>query len=295
MSITSQSYQLDPDTREWVFEDGRRIPVFAGGDDGGEPGDPNDPEGKPGGEGDPGQQDGKTPSQPGKAKEKGAAPWAQDLEAMRGHEDPFSAFDEYLRTKVQPRMTQHEQSVAEFNRMFGDMDTARLVSQLMSDLDGNPKETLKRLAQGFGVDPVDLLDVLEDAAEEDPNGPQADGKTPADPEDPRLAWAQQQMEQEQQRKEDEALENLLGGLEDKIEGFNRDLYVRILASENYDAEAALEAYMPFHREPEAKDDPPPTGGGQKGSAPREARKYNGPRPIAEAMAGFFRDEAVKAR
>lgn len=291
MTITSQSYVLDPDTHEWVFEDGRRIPIFAGGDDGDGAPAPDAIESQPDGDDDPGQQQSKPPTQPGKAKEKGAAPWAKDLEAIREAEDPYAWADEYLRSNVQPRMTQHEQSVAEFTKMFGDVDTARLVSQLMADLDGDPKGTLQRLAKGFEIDPLDLLEEIEEQQGE-PDKPE--GKDDSEPEDPRLAYVQQQMEREQQAKQDEALENLLKGFEDELPGFDRDLYVYLLKAHDFDAEQSLEAYMKWHKEPEPADDPPPTGGGQKGTTPREAPKY-GKRPIAEAMAGFFRDsEAAKA-
>jgi hypothetical protein len=288
LTLTSQSYVLDPDTLEWVFEDGRRIPVFAGGDDGAAPPASDYTEGQPEGDDDPGQeQDGKTPAQPGK-KEKGAAPWAKDLDAMRDHEDPFEAFNEYLATKWQPRTTQLEQSVAEFSKMFGDVDTARMVADFMSTLDGNPKETLRQLAQSYGVDPMDLLEVLEDEANPDPS-PEEDKTSFFDDEDRK--WVQQQREQETQAKQDQALQNLLQGFEDEIPGFDRDLYVYMLKASDYDAEEALETYMKWHREPEAKDDPPPTGGGQKGATPREAPQY---KSIGDAMKAFLRDEAAKA-
>lgn len=290
MTFTSQSYVLDSDTLEWVFEDGRRIPVLAGGDDGDAGGASDAFEGQPDGDDDPGQQDGKTPTQPSKAKEKGAAPWAKDLDAMRDHEDPFEAFHEYLATKWQPRTTQLEQSVAEFSKMFGDVDTARMVADFMSTLDGNPKETLRQLAKNYEVDPLDLLEELEAIAEDSPDTPEDKGKEPSFDDEDRK-WVQQQRETEQQAKQDEALQNLLKGFEDEIPGFDRDLYVYMLKASDFDAEEALETYMKWHREPEEKDAPPPTGGGQKGATPREAPKY---KSIGDAVGAFLRDESAKA-
>lgn len=288
-TITSQSYMLDTDTLEWVFSDGRRIPVIAGGDDGAAPPPGGAPEGQPEGDGDPGhEQDGKPPTQPGKAKEKGAAPWAKDLEAMRDADDPFDAFDEYLRSNVQPRMTQHEQSLAEFNKMFGDMDTARKVVDFLSYLEGNPTEAMRQLSKNYGVDPLDLLEELAEQAEQQ-NDSEPDGKEPADDEDRK--WVQQKRQEEQQAKQDKALEDLLKGFEDEVPGFDRDLYIRILKASDFDAEAALEDYMKWHKEPEPPDDPPPTGGGNKGATPREAPKRGS---IADAMSSFFRDEYAKA-
>lgn len=237
-----------------------------------------------------------TPSQP-QAKGTGAAPWAADLERL-GLNDP--RFDQYLRSQWQPRMTQYEQEAAQYRNIFGDYDTAKFAGDLFARLDSEPVEVLRFMAQQFNIDPLDLIEEIADL--DDPAGDQQTTQQPNGDDleaklrelleqDPRIQYAQQTMTQAQQAQHDEALEDLLTGIEQHYAGkgdvFNRDLYVHLLKAAEGDADVAYEAYEQFHSPAPKPDDPPPTGGGQKGVTPRQAPQYGS---IAEAVSAFASDQ-----
>lgn len=296
MNDTAQSYTLSEDSSHWIFEDGRSIPRLAGGDDGegspvpaqpAEGGDDQAPESTP------------TPST-ADAKGRGPAPWAKDIQAINEADDPVQWVDEYLRTQWQPRMTQHEQSVKTYTDLFGDEQNAQAVAQFLMGLDSDPKSVLQFLSQQYKVDPLDLIEELFDdgssgKSDEQPDGsdddPMAQFKALLD-QDPRIQHSQQAMESQTEQEQNAALEELLGDLDahftNKKDVFNRDLFVRMLVSENGDADAAFEAYEQFHV-PQTPDDPPPTGGASKGVTPEPAKEFGS---IKEAVAAFASDRRL---
>lgn len=296
----TQAPMLDTETHEWVFGSGRRIPLVAGGDDGTDPA----PEGDLGTEQeaqDRSQKDSTAPPQQTTAKGQGAAPWAKDLEKL-GINDP--RFDDYLRTQWQPRMTQLEQEAAKYRNIFGEFHHAEFAAQLLTALDENPVEAIRYMVTQLGVDPIDLIDEVSDdelmgpedpedqLTQEQPYGDDLEAKLRELLEnDPRIQYAQMSMTAEQEAMQDQALEDLLSGMEAHYEAngdqFNRDLFVHLLKAAEGDADAAYEAYERFHTPAKTPDEPPPTGGGQKGVTPRSAPQYNS---IAEAVEAFASDQ-----
>ena len=298
MTHLNQSIVLSEDSTRWIFPDGRTIPVIAGGD--GEGGAPD--VGAQPAETEP-TQDQPTangnPSTASPAKGQGAAPWAADLERM-GLNDP--KFDEYLRTQWQPRMTQTEQRAAQYESIFGTHENAQFAGQLLTALDENPVEALRYMARELKVDPIDLIeeltgeqddsDVEGDQSEEQPEGDDLEAKLRAlIDQDPRIQHTEQQMSAAQQAEHDQALGDLLDGIDQhyssKGDTFNRDLYVHLLKAADGDADQAFEAYEMFHTPAAPPEDPPPVSGGSKGATPRQQPRAGS---IAEAVKAFTSDQ-----
>lgn len=105
----------------------------------------------------------------------GDAPWSADLAALGLDDTGRSAVDQYLRTSVQPRVTQLEQEVA----------TSKVARELFTDLQEAPLETFLAVGEQLfeGADPNALRAALGLPPEDAPPA-----VAPAAPElDPRVA------------------------------------------------------------------------------------------------------------
>jgi hypothetical protein len=294
LNTTIQDPVLSSDSHRWIFPDGRSIYRIAGGDDGaGEAAVAEATE-------DTESQESEVtpdPSQP-KAKEQGPAPWAKDLEDL-GLDDP--EFDKYLRDKWQPRMTQVEQEVAKYSKIFGNFENAEVAAQVLTALDDDPVKALKWLSSQLEVDPIDLLEGL-DATDETEDEPTPD--QPEDDElakfkemlnqDPRMQHVEKSQKEAREAEENQALEDLTGKIEkiysDKGDTFNKSLFLHLLKSAEGDADLAYSAYEEFHTPAKEPDDPPPTAGGKKGVTPREEPQYGS---LGEAVNAYASDARVR--
>lgn len=279
--------------------DGRLVAMMAGGDDGGEDGtaldgvfdedveEPVEDEAKP----DPkASQKGKGGAkQPAKsaAKQPGPAPWEKDL-TDRGLDDP--RFTEYMRTTVQPYITQLEQRGGGEDLFGGDQERAQVASNILNALESDPEATLTELAQRLGISLGGSMEV--DAPED--NGedysPEFDGEEEQD--DPRLAYIQQKMDEEQSQAAEARYNEILGRIESAHPGFDSKLFSLVVVNHGGDLRAAYADYITnWHKAPDPKNPPPPVLGGTKTGNPpvREAKSY---RSIEDAVSDWFDEDAA---
>lgn len=220
----------------------------------------------------------------GEAKEGGPAPWAKDL-AERGLDDP--RFDAYLNEVWQPRMTQFEQQVAQYDQMFGgDIERAQIMAGLAEALENDPVGTYEEIGRLLGLAGDGEYDesMGMDEGEYDPEGE-------GEPEDEYRQWVMQKMQEEQMAQEDQAYESLLSELEGAHPGFDRELFHAAIVAHQGDPEAALEWYMKYHKAPEPADQHDgPTPLGEGNPTPPEAKEYSG---IGDAINDFLSEEKTR--
>jgi hypothetical protein len=216
------------------------------------------------------------------AKDSGPAPWAKDL-ADRGLDDP--RIDEYLRESWQPRMTQYEQQISQYDELFGgDMDRAQMLAGLAEALENDPQGTYAELGQLLGLSDGEFSGDDEDFAfDEQPD----EGESP----DQYREWVMNKMQEEQVQQQDQAYESLLSELEGQYPGFDRGLFHAAIVAHDGDPEQALGWYMQYHREPSPPDTPDgPTPVGEGNPTPPEAQEYSG---IGEALQAFMQEEKAR--
>lgn len=201
------------------------------------------------------------------AKEKGPGPWQAELE-KRGLNTP--EIDAYMREVMQPYISELEGRGGgdEYHSLFeGDYERAEMAAELMRALIEDPAQAYKDLGE--------LLDLS--ASQND--APPVDGQPPVEgeqndmPDDPRLQWAEQEMQRQQQAKEDAEYDALLTELADKVPGFDPDGYHLAVLAARGDMEQAFKYYMDkVHREPAPPPEQPsaPVLDNQGGTAPRPA-------------------------
>lgn len=215
-------------------------------------------------------------------KEKGPGPWEAELE-KRGLRSP--EIDAYMREVIQPYITELEGRGAggdEYHTLFeGDYERAELAAGLMQALIDDPAQAYKDLGE--------LLDLS--AAEGDPTSPPTGEPTEPDPQampdDPRLAWVEQEMEAKRQAQEDQEYNELLSELSAKVPGFDPDGYHLAVLAAKGDMEQAFRYYMDkIHREPAPEPAQPdvPVLDNQGGTAPRQAQKVGLDGAIDETLA-----------
>lgn len=215
----------------------------------------------------------------GEAKEGGPAPWAKDL-ADRGLDDP--RVDEYLREVWQPRMTQFEQQISQWDELFGgDMERAQIMAGLAEALEQDPLGTYQQIGE--------LLGLTESDGEYDENtdGEVDDEAYDGDAEEPDeyRQWVMQKMEEEMVAQQDAAYEQLLSELEEQTPGFDRELFHAAIVAFDGDPEMAMNWYMKYHRAPEPPDEQDgPTPVGEGNPTPPESKEYSG---IGDAIADFM--------
>ena len=213
-------------------------------------------------------------------KDGGPAPWAKDL-ADRGIEDPN--VDAYLREVWQPRMTQYEQQMSQWDQLFGgDMERAQIMAGLAEALENDPAGTYQQMGELLGL----LNDGEYDEGEFDGGvdgefGGMDDGEEP----DEYRQWVMDKMAQEQEAQQDAAYEALLTDLETEHPGFDRELFHAAIVAFEGDPEMALNWYMKYHRAPEPgaeMDGPTPMGEGNP--TPPEQESYSG---LGDAIDAFL--------
>lgn len=206
------------------------------------------------------QDESQPPKNDSGAKDKGPGPWSEKL-AERGLNDP--AFDEFIRSEIQPYITQLEQKGGgggEIDQMFGgDVEQAEALLELAEALRSDPEGTITELMGILGMSDADEM------GEED-FGPEMEDEGGYD-DDPRLQYLDQMMQREQEQREDGELEQLLTELETSTPGLDRDLFVTCLIATEGDPDAAYQRYMKFHRQPAAPPESPGVLGNQGGTPP----------------------------
>lgn len=222
---------------------------------------------------------------------KGPGPWQQKL-AERGLADP--AFDEFLRTEVQPYITQLEQRGGGGQSQFwdGDVELEESAYQLVQAFRTDPVSAYRELgeilglSEGMGDEGIEGDDLLGDDFDELGD---EEGGSPADP---RMEYLDNLMRREQEAAEDAEYKEFLDQLGQRVPGFDPDLYSVILAATpNGDLDIAWQTYMKFHREPTAPPNAPPQlGGPEGGTAPPEAPKFDS---IGDALGAFLNEERAK--
>lgn len=85
----------------------------------------------------------------GPGTQRGAAPWTNDIAALTDDPALQARFDEYLRTNIQPRMTQLEQQAARYNP-----DADNLWQAFANDADGTFTEITRTL---YGDEQAELV------------------------------------------------------------------------------------------------------------------------------------------
>ncbi len=237
------------------------------------------------------------PAKEAEAKEKGPGPWTQKL-AEAGLEDP--AFDEFLRTEVQPYITQLEQggAVDSDDPFQGDVELRDASFDLVQALRENPEQAYAELGELLGLtsaDPeVDGMDGEEAAPGYDEGTDGAEDEAQEEPEE--MAYVRQLMEREEMEKQDAELKEFLDQLGERIEGFDPDLYISALLSAQGDLDATLEHYMKMHnryglteraREAAKSKESPEVLGPEGGTPPPETPKYSS---LDDAINSYMSEE-----
>ena len=223
------------------------------------------------------------PNQDG-AKEKGPAPWDAKLAEM-GLDDP--SFSEFIRSEIQPYITQLEQGGGgAIDSLFGgDQESAEVAAEVLNMIINDPEQALQELsdyvAEQRGEDFGEGGEEYDEDYDEYDEYDEYDYE-PED-EDPRLSWAEQQMQREQDEQADYEYETALEEIEERVgEEIDRELFTRLVLSSQGDFEQALAAYMPYHQSPEPSEDAPPVleGGG---TPPPAAPTY---KSLDDAIGGY---------
>lgn len=329
----------------WIFDDGRRLPVIAGGDGDDDPfgdalddapadafgDDAPDPTDKPA----PDPKDAKPAAkkagkqapapkavggqpEPKDEPTPGPAPWEADLEA-RGLVDP--AYLDYHREQVQPYITQREQELARFTKVYGEGDegfeTSMVAARVLAGLQSAPLETLRDLVQELELDPDSLVDLLypdqvddqTDAAKDTPPDPEAvAGDTPDEKVTPEIQFLRDKMEAEAQQEAVDNYQQLLTDIETELSEHDMQFYpdtfhIAMRVAEGDPREAwnvyteLVERHSPSP-EDVADDDvepPPPVIGGNRGRlAPQPAKVYSGRDGLNSAIDDFLAEDKASS-
>jgi hypothetical protein len=269
------------------------------------------PAGGEGAEGGAGETSSEPSSQPSPGQgQRGAAPWDAEL-AKLGLTDP--RYSDYLRTNIQPRMTQYEQQVAAQNALYpeglagqfagGAAEAAQVAAGIMAGLDTDPIGTIQQLVQLLEINP-ELLQTLQEAAGEDPSAQAAvdaaageagtEGQGNQAPSE-EIAWARQQMEKQQTDAEDSQYQAHVAEVAKRFgAGFDNELYNYAMIINKGDPIAAGKLYESKFHNPQTTAAPPsPTLGQGAGIAPAETPR---PTSIKDAMKQYMlEDKASRGR
>lgn len=229
---------------------------------------------------------------PGKesgAKDKGPGPWQAKLAEM-GLEDP--RFDEFMRSEVQPYITQLEQGGGgESSPLWnGDSELEQAAYQMIDQLRNDPVQAFYELGELLGL--IDGEGNVDDGSGYDDSEFEGDDFGD-EPEDPRLQYVNDLMRKEQEQQEDAEYDAFLTAIGERLPGFDPDLYTQIFLANQGDLDASWDSYMRYHRDPEPPPNSPPTLGEDGVTPPRSGPEYNG---IGDAIDGFLSDlRASKGR
>lgn len=242
-------------------------------------------------------------TEPEGGKQKGAHPWTSSLEAALASEDPAEGINQML-LESQAHTTRTEQSLANYNRLFGgNEEVAQIASGIVMGLENDPLDTLVKVAIGISVDedgkpafdPEDFIVALEDhffpdgLESETPESNSPEGEY--DPEEPGdqqtdeyRQWVQGKMQEEDQAKNQELYQGIVSQIEQDVPGFDANRFHQLVRVAEGDLHAAFEDYMEnWHQAPKEVQPAPPAPGG--GIGPQEAKEYTGfDEAIADTMA-----------
>lgn len=177
--------------------------------------------------------------------ESGEAPWSKDLEGL-GLGEYTPVVDQYLREKVQPRVTQLEQRAKAFESYFDGEESARIAAQVMTGL-SNPEtyqETLRTLDDvlEWGLFNEEGVPVSDDAVEVEDNvdGGQAESEAPVL--DPKYQeFLDQQIAEREAEERRQVVDQYLDGKAEQYgDEFDRGLYEMVFSQgaargESYEA------------------------------------------------------------
>lgn len=278
-----------------------RIFFAPDGDAGGGGGDPGGPA-EPGADSQ--TSSGDTSSQPPGQGQRGAAPWDARLAELELTDPRFS---EYLRTDIQPRMTQLEQQLAQYGQMFpqditkqfagGAQEAAQAAAGILAGLNSDPVGTIQQLVQLLEIDPSALQQLQEAAgndpdaqaalevAEEQVSGQEGQGELP-----PEIQWAREQMQVQVEQAQDAQFQSHLSQLGQQIPGLDAQKYTYALILNQGDDAAALDMYMKeFHNPATTAAPPSPTLGQAAGVAPNDSPQ---PTSIKGAVSDFMSEDRL---
>lgn len=216
------------------------------------------------------------------AKEKGPGPWTQKL-VDAGLDDP--RFDEFLRTQVQPYITQLEQGGGEAGPGMWDGDTEleQAAFDLIQELTTNPAQAYAELGQILGMDQGDSDTPTDEA-------PTADVEDDATEEDPRLQYVNDLMRRDEEQRQDAEYKEFMDTLSKRVPGFDPDLYTLAFIASDGDLDRAWGAYMKYHKDPVPEASAPSVLGDEGGSAPPTEPKHES---IGDAVSGFLAEERAR--
>ena len=208
------------------------------------------------------------------AKEKGPGPWDAKLQEL-GLTDP--KFSDFLRTEVQPYVTQLEQGgQGEVDPQI--QEQAQLWQELQNEFSQDPETAYRELGELLGLTgDEEALGVDGDPDDADEND---DGEVE---DDPRLSYVDEIMQRERQAKEDQEYNSFLDEMGKRMPGFDGDLFTHFVLAYQGDLDAALTTYEKYHKAPDPTDPPPPSLDGG-GSPPSASPKYGS---IGDAMEAFL--------
>jgi hypothetical protein len=238
------------------------------------------------------------------------APWSADLREYLGDNDEaLAAADRYMREKVQPRMTQLEQTDAPAQRLYKDLtDPAKVdltVAAVVQQVYG--EEVAEKFVALFGdgeeLTPEATAAAVQTAQETPPE---------VDPEEQaRQEWIDAQRAQEQRDADDreynEQLDAIIAEPEFKLQERDRDLLTPFMASSDTVGEAVAKyhAYVASFQQAhgitpaeanEGQPPAPPTLGsaGAPAATPPVAPKYEKWEDLDAAVVDYQREQRAKA-
>jgi hypothetical protein len=244
---------------------------------------------------------------PGQENAPADGPWAAELRERFGDDtEGFAKADAYMREQVQPRITQLEDSPAQ--KLYKDLQSEEnvdlAVASIIKSVYGD--EVLEKHLALLQEDPNATVEEAVEAVEEE--AAEATEEKP----DPRLEWAQNQMEKEAkeegEREYQAQLTQIIAEPEFKLKESDRKLLAPFMAQ----AETVGEAVTAFHafkaefaaandgeapteEEAEEAAPAPPTLGsaGAPAAVPPQQRKQVGWDDIGDELLAYQREMAAK--
>lgn len=232
------------------------------------------------------QQQSKEGQQPdqSQAKEKGPGPWDAKLQQL-GLTDP--KFSEFLRTEVQPYVTQLEQGSA------GQVDpqvqeNAASWQELQEAFSTDPEAAYRELGELLGLVDGEVDTESGSLGDEGLEGME-EGDEAGTTEDPRLSYVDEIMQRERQQKEDAEYDAFLSEMSTRMPGFDADLFTHFVVAHKGNLDAAMTTYEKYHRAPEPTPAAPPALEG--GSPPSANPKYGS---ISDAMEAYMQESRASS-
>jgi hypothetical protein len=222
---------------------------------------------------------------PAPAPVQGGGPWDNDLSSLFEDEGTRSQVSDFLRQKVQPYVTQLEQS----------RSTIQAAEQLYADLLDDPAATYIAISQElFGADGAEqirgvLSSFIDDDDDDEPDTP---ADTSRDPDvESVVKWFKE-------KNAKEAYDSELKRIQDQDSSVNRDLFHPFVVAAEGDFDAAYQGYKNWYSQAQSSFTPPPPAAEQAppppaigsdvtpGTAPPVQKTYGS---MDEAIDDFMRE------